>query len=115
MSNAPQNNLTPNWTVPVVDTETGLANQAWFEFFARLTTRPPPIVDVPPTGSPMTYVASTNGYLAVSGGTVSSITLTRAKMTNIPTGVTGGLIPLSQGDSATITYSVAPTINFIPG
>lgn len=114
MANGPQNNLTPNWTVPVVDLETGYATQSWFEFFARLTTQPPPIVGVVPTGSPFTYTASTNGQLAVSGGTVSSIAISRGKMTNIPTGVTSGIIPISQGDRVTITYSVAPTINFIP-
>lgn len=114
MAVGPQNNLTPNWSTPLVDLQTGYASPSWFEFFARLTTQPPPIVGVVPTGSPFTYTASTNGQLAVSGGTVSSITLSRAKMTNIPTGVTSGIIPLSQGDSVTITYSVVPTINFIP-
>jgi hypothetical protein len=114
MATGPQNNLTPNWTVPVVDLQTGYATPSWFEFFARLTTQPPPIVGVALTGSPFTYTASTDGNLAVSGGTVSSITLSRAAMTNVPTGVTSGIIPLSQGDSVTITYSVAPTINFIP-
>lgn len=113
MGATPQNNLTPNWTTPIVDPQTGYANQAWFEFFARLTAQPPPITAVKPTVSPFTYVASTNGNLAASGGTVSAITITRARMT-IPTGVTGGIIPLSQGDSVTITYSVAPTIHFTP-
>jgi hypothetical protein len=115
MATGPQNNLAPQWTTPLVDLQTGYATESWFEFFVRLTTKPPPIVGVTPSGSLFTYMASTDGNLAVSGGTVSSITISRAAMTNIPTGVTSGIIPMSQGDSVTITYSDAPTVNFIPG
>jgi hypothetical protein len=110
-----QNNGTPNWQTPVVDPSTGLASQSWFEFFARMTSQPGAIASVDHGGSPFTYTASQNGQLSVSGGTVSSITLTRARMADIPTGITSGIIPLSQGDQVTVTYSAAPTIHFIPG
>jgi hypothetical protein len=31
------------------------------------------------------------------------------------TGVIFGILPLSKGDKITITYTIAPDINFIPG
>lgn len=110
----PQNNLVPNWQAPLVDLRTGLVSQSWFSFFVRLTAQPPPIVGVVLTGSPFTYTASQAGQLAISGGTVSLVTIARARMTGIGTGLTNGLVTLAQGDSVTITYSVAPTLNFIP-
>ena len=72
-----------------------------------------PIQAVTPGASPYTYTAPQYGTLAVSGGTVTAITLTRAGIT-AAIGILAGLVPVATGDKVTITYTVAPTINFIP-
>jgi hypothetical protein len=104
----------PDWGMPFLDAN-GNLTQAWHGFLVQLGGYSPgPVVVVPPTASPMTYIASAHGNLAISGGTVSSIELTRAHVTGVNLGFVNGSVPLSQGDQVTITYSAAPTINFIP-
>ena len=63
--------------------------------------------------SPFAYTATTGGTVAISAGTVSAVTLTRAS-TVIATGVLAGLIPVRNGDIVTVTYTAAPTMVFIP-
>lgn len=65
------------------------------------------------TGSPFTYTAPADGSLAVSGGTVSSITISRRGATAVSAGVTAGTVALLAGDVVVITYSSAPTVNFL--
>lgn len=65
------------------------------------------------SASPFAYTALAEGTATVSGGTVSAISITRGA-TVVPTGVTAGVFPLSQGDIITVTYSGLPTMNFIP-
>lgn len=108
------NQALPNWTVPLIDPATGAVTQAWFSFFAGLAGQAGPIVAVNPKGNPFSYTASSNGSLALSGGQVSGVRLTRARVPNVPLGLTSGIVPLSQGDVVTISYSIAPTIYFIP-
>lgn len=72
-----------------------------------------PIQAVTPVASPYTYTATQPGSLSVQGGTVSLATYARAGV-SLTLGLTGGLIPVATGDKVTITYAVAPTINFIP-
>jgi hypothetical protein len=69
-----------------------------------------PIVPVTVTASPFAYTATTAGTLCISGGTISATTLTRGSA--IP--IAAGNIPVRNGDVITVTYSVAPTMNFIP-
>ena len=71
------------------------------------------VAGITPGASPYTYTASVAGTVFVSGGTVSAITFTRSSST-IPTGFLAGAIPLRAGDSVTVTYSAAPTMNFAP-
>lgn len=72
-----------------------------------------PTASVSPTGSPFTYTAPFNGQLSCTAGTVSLIQITRQGVT-VATGLTTGLIPLSRGDAAVISYSGAPTLVFLP-
>lgn len=69
------------------------------------------------TASPFSY-QNTDGYeedVAIYGGTVSSITLTRYGGSSVQVGdSTGRIIRLRSGDTVTVTYSVAPTMNKIP-
>jgi hypothetical protein len=69
------------------------------------------IVPVTVTASPFTYTATTAGTLFMQGGTVSAVSLTRSG-TTIP--ATVAATPVRAGDAVTITYTVAPTVNFAP-
>lgn len=65
--------------------------------------------------SPYTYTNTTGAplMLYIAGGTVSAITLAR-QGTALTTGFTAGVFYLAQNDSATITYTVAPTLTVQP-
>lgn len=72
------------------------------------------VIPITPGASPFAYTALAEGLVTVVGGTVSAISITRGA-TVVPTGVTAGSFPVSQGDIVTVTYSVVPTsMNFIP-
>lgn len=103
----------PSSLVPVTDPATGRNSTAWLQFFAGLVSQPAPIAALAVGASPFAYTASSGGSLAVSGGTVSDISITRNTVT-AATGLTSGLIPIVRGDVVTITYSSAPTVSLIP-
>lgn len=63
--------------------------------------------------SPASFVAASDGLYVVSGGTVSAIDYGRGgAFTSL--GVTGGVVPIKQGDTLRVTYSSAPVVRFIP-
>ena len=68
---------------------------------------------VTPGASPYTYRTQTEGTLSIVGGTISALSLTRAGV-SVSLAVSTPMIPLSPGDAVTITYTVAPTLKFIP-
>lgn len=88
-----------------------LVTPVWLRFFNNLVGTSQPILSVTPTASPFAYTATAKGYLSISGGTISGITLLRSRVT-IP--VSGSLIPVQNTDVVTLTYSVSPTLSFIP-
>jgi hypothetical protein len=63
--------------------------------------------------SPFIYTTTSAGNVSVTGGTVSSIMVLRQGI-QVPTGMTSGLIPVSPGDQVIVTYSVAPSMTFLP-
>lgn len=75
--------------------------------------RAQPAAAVTVTASPFTFTAPFNGAVAVAIGTVSAIALIRQGV-SVPVGVVAGLIPVSRLDQVQITYTVAPTVNFLP-
>lgn len=87
------------------------------DFLSDLVVQPAsaaaPISAVVVGASPTSFTAIDPGTLSVQAGTVSTVTLTRGG-TTITLGLTAGLVPMSAGDKVTITYTVAPTLNFIP-
>jgi len=101
----------PNLQAPFVVPATGVLTPQWQLAFQPLIQPPQAIKAVALTGSPLAFTADMNGTLSVQGGTVSAVTLTRGRRT-IPVGAGDGLYPMSKGDTLTVTYSVAPTINF---
>lgn len=86
---------------------------AWWQFFNLLApVQPIKEASITVTGSPFSYTAQSNGYVLVTGGTVSAISFTRVSAH--ATGLITGFIPVDNKDVVTITYTVAPTITFIP-
>lgn len=75
--------------------------------------RAQPVQSVTLTGSPFTYTAAFDGTIVLTGGTVSAIALIR-QGASVATGLSAGLFPLSRLDQLQITYSVAPTMTFLP-
>jgi 2-keto-4-pentenoate hydratase len=66
-----------------------------------------------PGASPYTYTATADGAVIVNGGTVSLIAFVRAG-TVVGTGETAGMFPVRSGDGIRVTYSVVPTMRFVP-
>lgn len=66
--------------------------------------------------SPFEYLAEEPGNIFISGGTVSGITLTRGTdtITVAPSTANPRLIPVAVADIVEVTYSVLPTMKFIP-
>ena len=63
--------------------------------------------------SPYAYTATVRGEAIISGGTVTAVTLTRGS-TVITMPMTSGAYSMMAGDVLTVTYSAAPTMNFVP-
>jgi hypothetical protein len=90
------------------------------------TLDPPAFLDVPgrfllpagvtPGASPYTYQNTSGrpGNMIVSGGAVSAIAFSRDNATFYGAGVVSGVFPLSAYDFLRVTYTVAPTMTFIP-
>lgn len=76
-------------------------------------SNPAAVDGVTPGASPYTYSPGEPGFALITGGTVSSITWTRDGSTFLTTGMTSGFFPLECTDSLVITYTVAPTVNFL--
>lgn len=64
--------------------------------------------------SPFTYSAPTNGFVLTTGGTVSAVAFSRDGTTFLSVGFTAGIVPVRKNDKVRVTYTVAPTMNFIP-
>lgn len=101
----------PGPQVPALQGMRHVFSDIWYLFLSSIVNPPSAYLAVTPGASPFKYTAPEDGNLIVSGGNVSAITLTRSG-TVIPTGATAGPIPMAKNDLATITYTVAPTLNY---
>ena len=63
--------------------------------------------------SPYTFTASSNGALVIVGGTAALISIIRQGVL-IPSGLVDGIFPMSRLDQVRITYTIAPTVTFLP-
>jgi hypothetical protein len=63
--------------------------------------------------SPFVYRALADGLLSITSGTVSAVAIIRQTV-SVATGLTSGLVPVRRGDQVQITYSVVPTVVFLP-
>ncbi len=86
----------------------------WIEYLQQFTIAPPALVDVTVGASPFEYEAEEPGNLYIAGGNVSAITLTRGSDTIALSTVRPLFVPVGIKDIVDITYSVLPTIKFIP-
>lgn len=103
----------PDFQLAAVDDQQAFMPE-WQRFFTRIAQKSAErkIAAVSPGASPYTYTATTIGNLLITGGTVSAVSLVRGAMSaSCPT---SGFIPMAGKDSVVITYTVAPTLNFIP-
>lgn len=75
--------------------------------------RAQPVQSIAVGASPFTYTVPFDATIAITGGTVSAIAIVRQGAT-VATGLTTGLIPLSRSDQVQVTYSVSPTMTFLP-
>lgn len=109
-----QYNAIPNYNVPLVSG--GFTGKDWYFFWSGLFRGLPPgnVIEVGATASPMTYTAPAKGNLIVQGGTVSQVRFSRDGVNLYDTALTQGLFPLNAADQLTITYSVVPTLTFVP-
>lgn len=99
----------------IVDPQTGMLARVWRDFFIRITNgKGKPVNAIVPGASPYSYPATVVGSVVVRGGTVSRIDIVRGADT-VNTGLTQGIIPVAVGDSVKVTYTIVPTMTFIPG
>lgn len=102
----------PNLRASLVDA-LGIIKNPWNLWFQQFSQAPPNIQNIVLGASPYLIDVHDFGNIVVTGGTISSIVLTRG---NISLNLTGQkLIPIAIGDVVIVTYSVLPTIQFIPG
>ena len=103
--------------VPTYDTPLTISDKTssvWYRFWIGLFQGQPTQAEsvVTVTASPFTYTAPVGGNALISGGTISAITLARTRVNNLGAGE--NVVPMSNGDQLTVTYSVKPTIVFMP-
>lgn len=104
--------IVPNSNQPIAS-DGGLVTPVWQRFFNGLTPSLDPISALPVSASPATYKAVQQGTVAISGGTLTAVALTRGAVA-VALGASQRIVPVGTGDVVTVTYSVAPTMNFIP-
>lgn len=99
----------PNLQAALVD-KLGKLIPPWNSWFQQFSQNAP--LSVPLTGtSPLSYEARSQGNIIIIGGTISIINLNRGPQNYNLTGQK--IVPVSIGDVITITYSVAPAVNFL--
>lgn len=104
----------PSPILPATDPKSGKLASVWYQFLTRLAqlTAETPMSAVTVGASPFIYTPSTIGNLFITGGTVSSIVLTRSAISI--TCQKDQFIPMAANDTVTVTYSVKPTVTFVP-
>jgi len=111
---AQQLNSIPNYPVPLRVGD--FTSKDWYFFWNGLYRGLPPAAESAVTvgASPYTYSPSVRGNVIVSGGTVSAIAFSRDGVTFYATGQTAGMFLLCATDRLRITYTVLPTVTFVP-
>ena len=103
----------PNLKVPMVR-DTGAPVSPWTDFFSLLVANPSAFEPVTVGASPYDLEIIEPGTVSIVGGTVSAVTIERGSVV-LATGMTAGMFRVGSGDILQITYTVVPTVTFIPG
>ena len=103
----------PSNLLPFVDAARRIT-EPWQLFLASLVALPGPVADVTVAASPFAYMPPGAGTVYVVGGTVSAIHILRGTV-DVNTGQIAGGFALGQKDTLVVTWSVAPTMTFLPG
>jgi hypothetical protein len=109
-----QFNALPTYKVPLVTG--GNTTKDWYFYLAGLFRglAPGNVLPLTPDPSPYIYNAPSKGFVIISGGTVSAVAFSRDGTTYYAIGQTAGQFTLSAQDFLKVTYSVAPTMTFVP-
>lgn len=110
-----QFNTLPNFPVPLM--EGRITSRDWYRFWMGLFRGLPPsnVEPVTLTGSPYVYSATKKGCVIINGGTVSAVAFSRDGGTTYYTvGTVAGMFTVNASDLLKITYTVAPTVTFVP-
>lgn len=104
----------PTYTQPL--TKGDNMSASWRRWFHDIEVGTPPSNEqtIIPTGSPFTYQALLRGYVIIQGGSVSQVSFSRTPAIFYNTGQTSGMFSVNLGDSLKVTYSMAPTMVFVP-
>lgn len=98
-------------TIQKFTDKAGQILKPWIQYLQQFTQAPPNIINLTVSSSPFSYTAKETGFVYIIGGSVSAINLIRGSISIV---VTGSLIPTAVNDTVQVTYSVLPTIKFIP-
>ena len=104
----------PSRLLRLVKDDAGLPHETWYQFFIRLAqlSAERPIEAISVGVSPFVFTARTIGHVFITGGTVSARSLGRSGVAlAVPSDI---FIPVAANDTVTVTYSVLPTMTFIP-
>ena len=100
----------PNMVQPFVD-KLGKVIKPWNRYLQQFTQEPPPFILLS-GASPFSYIAKEPGYLIIEAGTITALHLIRGTDNIDLTGQK--IVPVSINDSVIVTYSVLPTLRFVP-
>jgi hypothetical protein len=91
-------------------------DSTWYRYFQAAELGEPPSAEIPltVTPSPFIYTAPKKGFMIVSGGTVTSIMISRTPPKYYATGETAGVFPLAQNDLIKVTFTGTPVMTFFP-
>jgi hypothetical protein len=109
-----QFNSLPVYPQPLIEGQ--LTASPWYFFWQGMFQGLPPGAESPvtPGASPYVYTAAVKGFMLITGGTVSLVEFSRDGTTFYSYGSTSGQFTINAADRLRVTYTVAPTMTFVP-
>lgn len=86
----------------------------FIQYLQQFTIAPPSFDPIAVGVSPFEYIAREPGNIAITGGTITNVTLIRGVDSLSFGSATNRIIPVAINDVLEVTYSVLPTLTFIP-
>lgn len=104
----------PQRNAPLLESD-GTLSLYWYQFFKGLVPgKATPETAITVSSSPFSYTSTDDGFVVITGGTVSSVTITRSGSAMSVATSTGHAIPIGKGDVLIVTYSGTPTMLIYP-